>query len=172
LRRKLTLTALLLLSACRERDWPPKDATVEAPPLLGSLIQAGGSEADRQLLKGFHGLEQGSWRWTMGRFSVLLRPPAGVARDGGQLRLKCTVPEIVLQKLGPTSLQVSVAGTALSPIPLSKAGEQEVLLPVPAAALAGDAVTVDFALSRYFAAGEYDGRELGIIFSSAALERK
>ena len=50
-------------------------------PLL-STVHAADPKSSIQLIKGFHGVEQNSWRWTMGRFAVTLKPPIGAAEQG------------------------------------------------------------------------------------------
>lgn len=125
-----------------------------------------------QLVRGFYALEGGAWRWTMGRFTVTLRPPTGSAAKGARLEVKLAVPETVLNKVGPVSLSATVGGLAIEPQTFSTAGDHTYTRDVPASALTGEAATFDFALDKYLAAGVVEQRELGIIVSSVGLTAK
>ena len=129
-------------------------------------------EASLQLVKGFHGVEQDAWRWTMGQFAVTLATPEGSADGGATLELKFTAPEPVINRVGTVTLTASIAGTSFEPESYSKAGSYTLERDVAADLLAGDAVTVEFALDKFLPPGEVDQRELGVIVTSVGLIRK
>jgi hypothetical protein len=135
---------------------------------LKSAVSMADPEAAPQLISGFHNLEQNSWRWTMGRFSVLLKPPPS-APSGARVIVRLSVPDAVLQQTGPVTLTATLNGARLGSETWRTAGEYTFEAPVPAAALGPDAVTVDFALDKYLPAGTAEARELGLIVTSVEL---
>jgi hypothetical protein len=168
----LLAIALALATAGCKRPQPRVD-TIEdqnQPPL--SSVHAADSRASGQLLSGFYAVESNAWRWTMGKFSVALVPPPGAAQKGAQLEVRFAVPEPVISRRKAVTLSVSVEGQALAPEAYTASGEHTYLRDVPAAALAASPVKIDFALDRYLAAGEVETRELGVVFTSAALRAK
>ena len=125
-----------------------------------------------QLLKGFHGVEQNAWRWTMGTFSVTLKPPAASNAKGATLMMKLTLPEAVISNVKSTTLTASVAGKQVGSQTYEAPGEYTFTADVPPSVFTSDAVTVDFALTRFLPAGTADPRELGLVASTIALEPK
>jgi hypothetical protein len=124
-----------------------------------------------QLIRGFHEIEQGAWRWTAGKFSVALKPPAG--RDGqhGRVVLRCSVPEALISRVGPVTLSAAVDGSVLGSQTWKTSGEYTFAARVPATHLKRQAMTADFSLDRFLTAGQAETRELGLIVSSIAVER-
>ncbi len=170
-------TAAGLLLACLSGCQPPASVPVETieeedDHILASVVETAGENAWMQLVKGFHGVEQNAWRWTMSRFAVTLAPPEGAAEKGATLELKFAVPGPVIEKLGAITLTPSLAGTALDPETYAKSGSYTLERDLPAELLAGDAVTVEFALDKFLPPGEVDQRELGVIVSSVGLVAK
>jgi hypothetical protein len=143
----------------------------ESAPRVASVVRMNDTKASAQLVSGFYAVENGSWRWTSGRFSALLRTPPGAAQNGAVLTLAFTVPDIVAKKLGSVTLRASINGMALKPETYTAAGAYEFSADVPAALLTGDSVKVDFALDRSLPP-DVDKRELGIIASSVGLTGK
>jgi hypothetical protein len=80
--------------------------TIEEQPVpaLATMVHVADPKTAGQLVKGFHGIEQNAWRWTMKDFSVTLGPPAGGVEKGGVLRLKMTIPDAVIEKVGPVAI--------------------------------------------------------------------
>ena len=74
-------------------------------------VHAADPKSSIQLIKGFHGVEQNSWRWTMGRFAVTLKPPTGPPSKARPLVLKFSIPDAVLQKTKTMTLTASVQNT-------------------------------------------------------------
>ncbi len=139
---------------------------------VASVLKMSDQAAATQLLKGFHALEGGAWRWTAGTFQVLLQPPAGSAQKGATLTFAFSIPDVVIQKVSAMALTASIGGTKLKTESYSKAGPYTFSADVPAAALAGDAVTIDFAFDKSLPAGSVDQRELAVVATSVGLESK
>jgi hypothetical protein len=146
--------------------------TVEEAPMLASVVATADPHAVKQLAGGFYGVEQNSWRWTAGRFSVLLRPPRTAARNGAVLQLKFAIPDVALSKLKGVSLSAYVNGTALSPETYSQAGQFIYSRDVPANLLAGDVVRVEFSLDKTLPPSATDRRELGVVASTVGFQPK
>lgn len=166
------LAATVLAGGCRRSERARLEVTEEEPAALASVVHVADPATAAQLLKGFHGLEQNTWRWTAGTFAVVLRPPARAAERGARLQLNLAIPEVVLQRLKTLTLTATVNSVALPPQTYSKPGEQVYTRDVPASALAGNAVVVDFALDKTFVPGGGDERALGIIVTTVGLEAK
>ena len=126
----------------------------------------------QQLIRGFHPVEQNSWRWTQGKFAVLLKPPATAAEKGAQVYVNVTVPDPVAQKLGSVTLTALLNGTKLGSATWTQAGEYVFTADVPASSLGTEPVTFDFVLDRFLAAGAVDSRELGVIVSRVGLRSR
>jgi hypothetical protein len=166
--------AALLMPAigCKRSRKPRVEVVEEDGSSLTSTIEMADTRTAVQLVKGFHELEGNSWRWTLGRFAVTLKVPEGAAQSGAQLELRLTVPGVTIEKLGATTLSASVNGLAIEPEKYVKPGEVVYLRAIPASALTGEAVTVDFALDKFFAAGQVEQRELGVIVTAVGLTAK
>ncbi len=168
----LLLAGLLLGAAGCKRGQPKADATIEEGPLLQTMLQVGDPNAAAQLIKGFHDVEAGTWRWTMGKFSVTLSPPPKASERGAKLVLRLMVPEPVIKKLTSLKLSASVDGVALAEETYTKPGQYIYSQDVPAQALAKRVVTVDFALDKFLPPGEADQRELGLVVTAVGFEAK
>jgi hypothetical protein len=125
-----------------------------------------------QLIKGFHAIEQNSWRWTMGKFAITLKPPPGASERGGKLSLQVNVPDAVIQNVKATALSASLDGKVLGSATYTAPGEYLFAVEVPKEGLGGEAATFDFALDRFIKAGLLDQRELGVVVTSVALESR
>jgi hypothetical protein len=123
-------------------------------------------------LKGFHDVEGNAWRWTMGKFSVTLQPPANAPQKGATLVVKMSIPEAIMSRVNSTTLTANVNGAAIPGETYTKAGDHIYSKDVPASALSADAVTVEFALDKYLPPGAVDQRELGLVVSSIGFEAK
>jgi hypothetical protein len=170
----LTLTATLLLAGagCKRRERVRVQHTEEEAPQLATTIHVADPRSAAQLVSGFHDVEQNAWRWTAGKFAVMLRIPRGAAEKGAVLRLKFSVPEPVLAKLKTVSLGASIDGTTLTPETFTQPGEFTYEREVPAALMARDSAKIDFFLDKSLPPGSVDLRELGVIVSSVGLESK
>lgn len=172
-----TLPAILLAAsllwgpaACKRRDRAGAQHTEEEAPQLATIVHAADPRTAAQFVSGFHDIEQNAWRWTAGRFAVVLRVPRGAAEKGAVLRLKFSVPEPVVEKLKTVTLRASIEGTGFEPESFTQAGEFTYEREIPAALMTGESTRVEFSLDRALPAGEIDRRELGVIVSSVGFE--
>ena len=174
-RPRTILTALLVVAlaapACRPRDKVRLEPTEENLSLMSEVHTADPAGA-QQLIRGFHPVEQNSWRWTQGKFAVLLKPPPTAAKNGAHVYLNVTVPEPVAQKLGSVTLTALLNGTTLGSATWTQAGEYTFTSEVPASSIGTEPVTFDFVLDRFLAAGAVDSRELGVIVSRVGLRSR
>ena len=167
----LLIAALVLAPACKRKK-VKVGATDEETRGMMSVLNMGDQKVEPQLVKGFHGIEAGAWRWTEKQFTVALRPPFGAAQKGAKLTVKLTVPPVVIEKLQTVSLSATAAGTALAPETYTTAGDYFFIRDLPASILGGDSVRVDFQLDKAMAPSGADIRELGIIVLNIGLESK
>jgi hypothetical protein len=171
----LVAVVLMLYPAGCNRSRSKVDATIEEAtpqPVELSMVQAGDPQASTQLIKGFHAVEQGRYRWTMGEFSAKLRPPVMASERGARLILKFVVPEPVIAKLKSIRLSASVDGVALPPETYTKPGEYVYSRDVAAPAFIKRVVVVTFALDKFLPPGDADRRELGVVVTAVGFEAK
>jgi hypothetical protein len=172
-RRSAThLVVCLLVTGCKRRRKIRVEQTEEDSVTMASVIRMSDPRAAPQLLKGFYGIEEKSWRWTMGQFAVALRPPRNAALNGAVLHFKFALPEAVLAKVKTVSLSASVNGAPLSRETYTQPGDFDYSRDVDAKLLAGDAVNVEFTLDKFLPAGSVETRELGVIATSVGFEAK
>jgi hypothetical protein len=173
--RRLTaaipLLALMAIASagCRMKK-QPKVAVDDGQ--LSSVVTASDPRGAVQLVRGFHGVENQSWRWTMKHFTVTLRPPAGAAEKGGRLEFKFVIPDVMYNRVGDMTLSAQVNGVNLGPEKYSKAGEYVYSRDVAASALSGDAVSFDFSVDKGIPPTDADPRELALIATSIGLSAK
>ncbi len=130
------------------------------------------SRAQAQLSSGFYSVEAGAWRWTAGKFSVVLRPPAGASTKGATLKLALNIPESVIHAVNGVTLSAKVGDTALPPESYSRNGDYTYSRDVPSSALQGDNVRIDFSLDKFIPPTGADHRELGLIAKQVSLISK
>jgi hypothetical protein len=173
-RLTLLLAAALLVAGGESCKRKRRVSAVDQEPETGlrSMVHTADPRVQMQLVKGFHEIEQNAWRWTAGTFTATLRPPASAAQKGASLMVQLTLPDAVLAKTKAMTLSANVNGTAIPGETFSTPGNHTYRRDVPAAALAGEAVTVDFSLDRFLKAGELELRELGIVVLAIGLEAK
>jgi hypothetical protein len=169
----LALALLVGAAGCKRRPQKVEvQATDEEAQDLETMVHVADPRGSLQLVRGFHDVEQSAWRWTMRKFSVTLRPPAGAAQKGATLQLKFAVPDPVIERLKDITLVANVQGVPLESETCRKPGEYTYTRDVPARAFSGDAVTVDFALDKVLPPSASDNRELGVVVSSVGFEAK
>jgi hypothetical protein len=135
-----------------------------------SVIRVAQPRAQRQLLEGFWQVENNAWRWTKHDFSVVLMPPVGATQRGATLDFRFGLTDGMIERKKAVTLAASVGGVALPPDTYREPGNCVYLRDVPAAAFAeGGPVRVAFSTDKYFAAGEIEGRELGVVANSVGL---
>ena len=164
----LLMAALFLSPACKRKK--VNVGTDEETPRMMSSLNLGDPKVEPQLVRGLHGIEAASWRWTEKQFTVALRPPFGAAQRGAKLTVKLTVPQVTIDKLKTISLAAAVGGSSLPPETYTTAGEYFYVRDLPASLMAGDSVRVDFQLDKAMPPSGADVRELGIIVFSIGLE--
>jgi hypothetical protein len=165
----LLVTLALAPVACKRKKVLVGGADEETPRMQ-SVLQMGDPKIEPQLVKGFHGIEAGAWRWTEKQFTVTLRPPFGASQKGAKLTVRLTVPGVAIDKLKTISVSATAAGSALPPETYTTPGEYFYVREIPASLLTGDSLRVDFQLDKAMTPSGADIRELGIIVTSIALE--
>lgn len=168
--------AVLALPGCRIKK-KPAQAKQEMPAAAApapdnrplSVVDTADPHAGRQLVRGFYGIENQSWRWTAKNFSVLLRPVKGSDTRGATLQLKFVIPDIMFNRVGAMTIDARVNGRDLGAETFSKAGDGLYARDVPAVVLAGDTATFDFSVDKGLPPSARDPRELAIIVTSAGL---
>ena len=168
----LLCAATVLVSGCKRRQHPNPAATIEEEGELSQSVNVADPRDGTQLLSGFHGVEGGSWRWSMKKFAVSLAPPGNAAQNGATLVLNFALPDAVAGKLLGLSITPSVAGQRIPPCRVTKAGEQACRFDVPAAALKAAAVVVEFELDKAAEPGAGDSRQLGLVVSRIGFTAK
>jgi hypothetical protein len=168
----LALLAAAALTGCKRSAHDAQALIPEASGPLLSEVSVSDPAASAQLVRGFYGLEGGAWRWTAKQFEVALKPPAGAAENGAKLNFHLNVPDAILAKFGPVTLNAAINGVALAPETYSKTGNYVYARDVPAAALQSDAVVVQFSSDKGIAPSADDLRELALISVSIGLEPK
>jgi hypothetical protein len=163
--------ALMVPAGCKSRKKRAPVAAVDDGSLL-SMIQAADPRASAQFVKGFHTVENNSWRWAAHSFTVSLRPPRTAAEKGARLVLKFAIPDLVLAKVHAMKLSARVNGLDLRPEEYTTAGDKSFVRDVPPSALSGDAITVDFTVDKFLPPTDADQRELAVIVSAAGFEAK
>jgi hypothetical protein len=139
-----------------------------------SLIRVGDPATATQLISGFYDVEgegDNRWRWAGPDFSLALAPPPTATR-GARLRLRIYFPETQIQKLGPMTLTAFVDGDALAPETFGKAGSYDFVRDIPACLLDTNVLPLRFSLDRYSPSTQTEGRDLGAVVLTAALEPK
>jgi hypothetical protein len=170
--RLLVFVLLVPCTGCRPNHSITPEPTVEEPPRLAAVINVIDPKMAPQLIRGFYPVEEGSWRWTKGKFAVSLARPPGAGRNGAWVILKFQLPGVLLQKLKSVTVSAELDHTPLAPETFDQAGPQEYRREVPAHLLQKESVLVEFSLDRYLPAGMIESRELGLSVSSIALESR
>ena len=160
----------MIAAGCKKPVRVKADAAPDEEPGLKSVVAMADVAASMQLVRGFHALEDKSWRWTEGRFAATIRPPLHAEKNGASLFVKFTAAAPLIERVPAFTLTANVNGTAIPGETYSKVGEYVYRQNVPASALQKDAVTVEFAMDKFLAAGQVEGRELGLIVHALGLE--
>ncbi len=180
--RRLALLAVLVfldLAACKHKpsssaagtDVKVADAPAAQNLVELSVVKMSDPAAEPQLVHGFYSVESGSWRWTGSKFAVKLRPPDGSAQTGATLQFQFSLPDVIVNKVGPVTLSASVNGTALSSQTYSKSGEYLYSAAVPGAALSAGTATAEFATNKAMPPANGDKRELALVAVSVGLSK-
>jgi hypothetical protein len=170
-----TIAATLVLAGAGcKRDTQPAEskAAADAPASLTSTVAMGNPKLSRQLVSGFHNIENGAWRWTMRKFEVELATPPGAAQKGGLLEFQLSMPPVSVEKLKSQTLTASVGGTALAPETYSTPGPHIYRREIAPAQLTEPSVKVAFELDKALPPDSADIRELGLVATSVALKTR
>jgi hypothetical protein len=138
---------------------------------MASTIQIADRSTDGQLIRGFYLPAGNSWRWTEGKFTVALKPPAGAREKGATLVLDFVIPDVAFAKTKGVTVSAASGGAAMAPETFTTPGKHVYRAAMPASIFAKDSAEVDFSLDRVLSAKDY-GRELGVIVTSLGLESK
>jgi len=155
----LGVVALAITAGCRHKDKGPV-----------SMVSMADPSSAAQLVSGFHAVENGAWRWTMKKFSLVLKPPAGAEQNGATLRFKLFISDDQINRLGPITLSADINGVPLEPQVFSKPGDTVYSRPVPPEALKAATVKANFALDKAREPDPVDGRQLGVVASVIGLQ--
>jgi hypothetical protein len=146
----------------------PIEESEEEAVLLSTLDVADPRAVD-QLVEGFHQLENGAWRWTERKFSVVVKSP-GSSGEAPTAVFRLTVPEVVTQRLGPVTLTAQANGASLGSATYDEPGDYVFLKELPAESSGQEMVRLDFELDKALPAGDPDYRELAVIAHSIGLK--
>ncbi len=167
---------VVLLSGCPSNEpelFTAPGGASEAPAEPGeflSTLYLADPRGTPQLLKGFHTLEQGSWRWTEKVFAVALKPPPVVPGLEVNVELTFSIAEASISRLGPLTLSATLNGSPVGSETYGQAGDYTFTKPVPADVLASETIEAAFELDKVLAPSGSDLRELGVIAVSVALK--
>jgi hypothetical protein len=168
------LVLVLLLAgggSCKSRK-PRQDILVDDnEPVVREQVAANDASLASQLVRGFYEVESGAWRWTMPRFAIRFRVPAGAREKGAVLRAALVLPDVIFRSTGPVTLAVSAAGKRLDAQTMTAAGNHSLAWRIPAAEMVSETITLEFSLDKEVPPGAVDPRELGLIFLRAELSR-
>lgn len=167
----LALSLFVLTVACRRPDPIRLQPTIEEPPTLPGVIRMTDASTASQLLRGFYPVEQGAWRWTAPKFSVVLGSPPSASKNGAALVLKFSLIDPEIASLKRLTLSAKAGDAALAPETYSDSGQHEYRRDVPATAFTDTNINVNFALDKFLKLDQ-DERQLGLIVTSVALEAK
>jgi SAM-dependent methyltransferase len=120
------------------------------------------------LIKGWHVLEQGNWRWTERCFSAELAVP-DLAGGAAFLELRFVYPECAKTREGPLGLRASLGGLSLAEAQYSTTGENLYRASVPADRLQARTAIVEFELDHALPPDATDLRERGVIVTNIGL---
>jgi hypothetical protein len=138
---------------------------------VGSKVLTGDPASAKQL-EGFNQIEPGGWRWTTREFAISLRAPNGSRDAGARLAVRLYVPESSIQKLGAITLTARLGDRVVGSETYSAAGDHTFACNLQPGWLKAGANRLAFALDKSVRPSANDGRELGVIVSSASLEAK
>ncbi|MCC7174407.1 MAG: methyltransferase domain-containing protein [Bryobacterales bacterium] len=117
------------------------------------------------LLRGWHPMETGHFRWTEGAFSVRLERTGPCT--AASLAFDFFLPQDHLRRLGAVTLAATVNGRELPAQEFRYAGECRYRQPVPPGAVEGGAAEIEFRLDKSSPPSADDRRELGVAVSFA-----
>jgi hypothetical protein len=161
--------AALTLFGCSNRAMLEPDQKERLEPALGSVLHTADPQAARQLVDGFYPPEAFG-RWTRPKFSIVLAVPQSPPLRDPALLVKLYIPDNEMAQLKSLTLSSSVNGAPLASETFTAAGGHVYARSVPAAAISGGRVRVDFTLDKWMPGAAQDRRDLGIVVTAAGLK--
>ncbi|MBI2689093.1 MAG: hypothetical protein HYX27_22545 [Acidobacteria bacterium] len=137
--------------------------------LESKLLAEGDLYAGRKvtLLAGWHGEENGAWRWTERRFVVRVEMEAG--GHARKVALQVVVPALLNKRVGAVMLRCSVNGTEAGSMVLAEEGVFVFSADVPQVLAGREELVIAFEVDQFLPPEEADERERGIIVMSRSL---
>jgi hypothetical protein len=179
------LSAASLTEALLSVDAPPKlrtgwgelvcDANAGPLPDVPALtplssFSVGDLRARPQLLSGWYGVEEGSWRWMAREAEVALAPPAdGPLVFEMQLYLP---PGHMARAGGSVTVSILAGGQLLGAHPYTEPGSYSLVEPLPRELVSHPLTKLTIRLNRAVPPGKGDRRELGLVVQRLGLAAK
>ena len=139
-------------------------SSLERDERVYCLLKSTYGAIEVEMLEGWHGAEDGGWRWTERRFFIRARCATAVA----QIVMKIHVPGVVAS-LGPVTLTATVDdGQALPPAVFERAGDYTFVRTI--VCNAGRASVIKFSVDRALPPDLLDSRERGIVVTALSVE--
>ena len=170
-RRAALLLALagLALSGCGGQAMLEPDQKESADRGLVSLFHTADPQYAGQLVDGFY-TPEAFGRWTKPKFSVVLAVPHTPPLEDPALVVKMFIPDNEMAQLKSMSLSASVNGVALGAEAFTTPGAQVYARSLPASAISGDRLQVNFSLDKWMPGTKQDSRDLGIVVTVVGLK--
>lgn len=157
--------------ACKLMDPIRLEPTIEDSPALATALRVNDAAKSDQLLRGFYGLQSGTWRWTAPQFAVALGTPAGAGQHGARLSLDLDLPDASIASLKNVTVAATINHVPLEPETFTTPGRHQYQREAPASAFASEEATVEFSVDKFLTPPN-DGRNLALIVTAIALEPK
>ena len=169
-----SVLCLLVLAACfgcsREEPEGTPVATEQpasAPEKVLYELNLGENIEASRLLRGLYDSE-GAWRWTARAFAVSLDRPQ--AESPVYVELEFSLAKTLMDQLGPVTLTARANGFDVGGETYEKEGSYLFTKPLPAEAIEGDRIEIEFELDKAKESKGPGDRELGLIATSIALK--
>jgi hypothetical protein len=157
-------------SLVRQRNGRPYAEIIEIAPERrepNPWRSVADSSLERQL-EGFHQVEEGRWRWTKQRFSIILDPP-GSSDGHTQVALEIFIPDHSIQRLGALTLSAHVGNRSLGGETYRTAGKYVFVRSIGNAWL-HTTPRIDFSVDKCLPPTSLDKRELGLIVVALSIK--
>jgi hypothetical protein len=149
-----------------------EDVTQIQPAVHSQSFTMRNVDVARQLAAGIYGVENSDWRWTAGQFSIVLATPHGASTRGAELVFVFDIPDAIMRRTGPITLNAYLNHAAVGARTYTAAGAQRFSTMITPEFIRHSPVVIDFHLDRYVPAGVLEDRELGVVAYTVSLERE
>jgi hypothetical protein len=122
-----------------------------------------------QLLSGFYGVEQNSWRWVAPRFSVALKPPSRKPGSGARLTVHFYLPDLVITREGDVTLTAAIDGKILGQQTFRNPGSYDFIADLSAEDVDTNILPVRFCFDKSMSPGADDARDLAAVINGISL---